>query len=203
MTSWPTMLLLGATGRNLGKTTLACRLIRETAAGGAVVALKVTVIRDERAGCPRGGAGCGVCGALDGEFQLTEETRPGADKDTRRMLAAGARRVWWLRVRREALAAGIEALRACIEPNTPVVCESNSLRLACRPGLFVMIRDGHGGQVKATAGAVLSLADLLLSSDGTRHVPDPGQLTFLHGRWTWHQPASSRLVTAAFPLPTC
>jgi molybdenum cofactor guanylyltransferase len=153
------MLMIGATGRNVGKTELACAVIRRASARQPVVGVKVTTIASRGAGCPRGGKGCGVCAALDGRWLLTEETKRIPGKDTTRMLAAGARRVLWLRVFREHLREGAEALAAELGPDTVAVCESNSLRRIVAPGAFLMVRDGNEEGCKPTAREVRALAD--------------------------------------------
>ncbi|MDP2361857.1 MAG: hypothetical protein Q8O14_14090 [bacterium] len=202
MTDWPAMLLLGATGRNAGKTSFACALIRRLSEQGPILGLKVTVIRDEEGCCPRGGVGCGVCGALAAPFELAKEVLPGSDKDTRRMLAAGARGVWWLKVRREALAEGIDALRQVVDPGLPIVCESNSLRLALKPGLFLMIHHTTCAQIKETARAVLPLADRLVLSDGQRHDPDPSRIRFHQGHWEQAPSPAAESHTLFFSILT-
>ena len=105
------MLLIGSAGRNSGKTVLACRLLERWGRRIPIVAIKVTTIRGEEGSCPRGGEGCGVCSSLEGEFQIRREEETGLAKDTSRLLAAGADRVYWLCVREESLAAGMAALR--------------------------------------------------------------------------------------------
>lgn len=177
------MLLVGSVGRNLGKTTLACHLIKACSFAHPVTGVKVTVIREEEACCPRGGSGCGVCGGLEQPFLLTEEQVEEGDKDTRRMKAAGARKVWWLRVRSRALEEALDVLEERIGPGNAVICESNSLRLAVHPGLFLMVCDDADGPVKATARAVIHLADRQVRTDGRRHDLDTRHLSFHHGSW--------------------
>lgn len=193
MNAWPSMLLLGSASRNCGKTHFACRLIESWAPRRRILGLKVTVIRDEEqgSGCPRGGEGCGVCGSLGAPYELAEELLGGDDKDTRRMLAAGAHQVWWLRAHRLALEEGIRALRSRLDPTLPLICESNSLRLALEPGLFLMIQNPLCPAVKATARAVLGLADRIVLSDGSRHDLDVARLRFQAGRWQLRERAQT------------
>lgn len=62
-----------------------------------VIGIKVTTIKAKDGQCPRGSQGCGVCSSLEGDFCITEEIDSDCDKDTARLLAAGANRVFWLR----------------------------------------------------------------------------------------------------------
>jgi molybdopterin-guanine dinucleotide biosynthesis protein A len=162
----PGMLLIGSTGRNVGKTALACEVIRRFREKHPIIGLKVTVIREDDSGCPRGSEGCGVCASLDAPFLLTEETNRDGRKDTSRLLLAGANRVYWLRVRSSCLQEGVTAMLEQIGPGALTVCESNSLRHAVRPGLFLMVSNGRTGACKATARAVMSFADRVVVSDG-------------------------------------
>jgi len=179
----PDLIMIGATARDAGKTGFACALIRRQALAGPVSAVKITVIREAGEVCPRGGDGCGVCSAVEGRFVITEERDPDLDKDTGRMLRAGARRVLWLRVLREHLDEGVAALLGHLPAGEPVVCESNSARHALDPGLFLLLRPQAGGAVKASAAGLLPLADRVVTFSGTGWDLDPEQCRFLQGRW--------------------
>src|SRR6056297_165204 len=87
----PNLLIVGGTGRNVGKTEFVCRLIEKISRTEVVYALKVSAIfPDEEI----------YHGNHDGEesvHHLFEETRMETGKDTSRMLQAGASRVFYLR----------------------------------------------------------------------------------------------------------
>jgi hypothetical protein len=158
------LILIGSTGRNSGKTFLAAELIRRFRRA-PVVALKITGFERGGGPCPRGGEGCGACN-IAGEFCLEEELSGGGDKDTALLLAAGAKRVFWLRCLRSALSKGFAAFieRASVSPGGVVICESNSLRETVTPGFFIMIRDSDGRKPKPSAERVAGKADVTLQS---------------------------------------
>jgi hypothetical protein len=158
------LILIGSTGRNSGKTYLASELIRRLGRA-PVTALKITGFERGGGPCPRGGEGCGACN-IKGEFCLEEELSDGGGKDTALLLAAGARRVFWLRCLRSALEKGFAAFleRADILAGGVIVCESNSLREVVAPGFFIMIRDCEGGKPKPSAEKVAGKADFTLKS---------------------------------------
>lgn len=188
----PGMLLIGAAGRDAGKTELACAVLRQTAPEREVVAAKVTTIHDTAGACPRGGRGCGACEDMDGPFEIQAEDGAESGKDTARMLAAGARQVFWVRARREALELAAAALLDRIGAGTACVCESNSLRLAVEPGLFAVARREGSPEVKETAARVLPWADLHVSSDGRGFRPSPEELRLADGpRWSSRQAATA------------
>lgn len=166
MLACPNMLLIGAAGRNVGKTELACELIRQFAPQRPVFGIKVTCVHERNSACPRGGVGCGVCSSLNQPFCITDEEDSLGPKDTSRMLRAGAPRVLWLRVLRDHLEAGLTAVLDAIPPDTLVVCESNSARLAVEPGVFLIVRQSGCAEVKPSCATVLPLADALLDFHG-------------------------------------
>ncbi len=185
----PTMLMIGAAGRNVGKTEFACALIRRLASRRDVVGVKITTIREEGGACPRGGAGCGVCASLQGAYLVTEETDPASGKDTARMLKAGASRVLWLRVCHANLEEGVRALMDLLPGDAPIVCESNSAREVIKPGYFVIIRDKKSKTIKESCQRVLALADRQILFDGAGWDTQPSGLLFDHGQWSWHMDA--------------
>ncbi|HOV73498.1 MAG TPA: hypothetical protein PK967_05955 [Candidatus Hydrogenedentes bacterium] len=180
----PNMLMIGSCGRNSGKTTFACELLKRLSAQHEIVAAKVTTIQERNGTCPRGGEGCGVCATLDGRFCITEETLRGGTKDTQRLLAAGAARVFWLRVMSEHLEEGAQAFIETIGARCPIVCESNSLRTKVEPAFFLLFRGSGDKTIKASAGAVQQYADRLVVFDGTRFDLDPAHVAIMGNRWT-------------------
>jgi molybdopterin-guanine dinucleotide biosynthesis protein len=159
------LILIGSSGRNSGKTTLAVELVRRLKTAAPVVGLKVTSVETQGGACPRGGAGCGAC-SLNAPFAISEECTAGGGKDTSRLLAAGARNVFWLRSLRSALPAAYDAFKRKLDvdadANAPiVVCESNSLRLVVRPAVFVMLRNDDG-EMKPSAQGVADRADIVI-----------------------------------------
>lgn len=183
MINAPNMLLMGSAGRNAGKTTFGCALIQRYAPAHDIVAAKVTTIQGRNEVCPRGGQGCGVCAAFEEDYCITEEDQRDGSKDTQRLLAAGARNVYWLRVRSEFLAEGAAALMERIGLDIPVVCESNSLRRVLAPGLFLLFRNADEKSTKETARVVLPFVDRTVLCDGVRFDLDPADVVLSHTRW--------------------
>ncbi|MBT3377733.1 MAG: hypothetical protein HN742_06285 [Lentisphaerae bacterium] len=183
MERWPGMVMIGAAGRNVGKTEYACSLIRAVAPVQPVTGLKVTTVSERNGPCPRGGTGCGVCSSLDGDFCLTEERNTSSNKDTCRMLEAGARQVFWLRVLKDALATGAEALKAALPLDVPIVCESNSLRGVLEPDLFLIIRERGAAEAKQSAANVMAYADQVILFDKTGFDVPPAAVGWAKGVW--------------------
>lgn len=190
----PGWLVVGAAGRNAGKTEFACAIIAEFRWAHPIVGVKVTAIAEGETACPRGSDGCGVCAALEGDFQISEERGEQPGKDTARMLASGARRVFWVRCRRPRMRAALQALAPRIGAGSLVVAESNSLAQAVEPDVFLMVKSARSAFVKPTAAAVMPLARrVVVSADGAFDL-SPRQLAVLDG--AWHVTEASAAILA-------
>ena len=157
------MVLIGATGRNSGKTTLALQIIHAFKDTLPVVAFKLITIRNQGDICPRGGQGCGICQGLKGSFDITPETGTGT-KDTMLLKKAGANQVYLIRAYKENLREALEEALKLVPKDSLILCESNSVRLVAEPALFVMIQS-TSSSIKPTAEAVMEYADVILPQD--------------------------------------
>jgi len=190
----PNMLLIGSAGRDSGKTTFACTLMERFRDRHEIIAAKVTTVQERDGTCPRGGEGCGVCAAIEGQYCITEETASGGTKDTQRLLRAGAHKVYWLRVLREHLAEGAAALIEAIGKDRLAVCESNSLRTVLEPGLFLLFRHSDMKTAKTSASAVLEHVDKAVVWDGARFDIDVRYMVVAGSRWTFRYEAAAVIL---------
>jgi len=158
------MVLIGATGRNSGKTTLALQIIHAFKDEIPVIAFKLITIRNHGDVCPRGGQGCGICHGVKGSFDITPETGTGT-KDTMLLKRAGANQVYLIRAYKENLREALEEALKLVPKNALVLCESNRVRLGAEPALFVMIQSSTSSSIKPTAEAVMEFADVILPQD--------------------------------------
>jgi molybdenum cofactor guanylyltransferase len=185
------MLMIGSSGSNVGKTELACALLRRFGGTQRIVAAKVTAVEQRDGSCPRGGSGCGVCSSLEAEYEITEETDHCSRKDTGRLLAAGADRVYWLRVLRAHLRQGLTALREKVGCETALICESNSLRQVVEPGLFLIVDRPERRSWKRSAQQVKQQADGIVLSDGSCFDLDLERIQLAGTRWLLTEDATA------------
>ncbi len=190
----PGWLVIGATGRNSGKSDLACAVIGRLHRAHRIVGVKVTTIAGDERACPRGGEGCGACTGLEGEFEIREESGSEPGKDTTRMLEAGARRAFWVRCRSGGVRAALAALSPRLGRGTLVVAESNSLVGEARPDVFLMVSPAGAIAVKPTARAVLPFAQRVVVSDGRAFDLDLRHLAVVDGEW--HLAEASAVILA-------
>lgn len=159
----PRMLIVGSTGKNSGKTDFVCSLIDRFHSNHEIIAVKVTTVKEIDDKCTRSCLDCGVCTDLSSNYLITREIDEGRDKDTERMVAAGASKVFWLRVLREHLHEGAAALLDGISKDALIICESNSLRSLFDPGAFVMCNRRGESRFKESAEAVRAHVDRLVT----------------------------------------
>jgi molybdenum cofactor guanylyltransferase len=178
------MLMIGSAGANVGKTELACAILRRfQGEGEEIVGIKVTTIKEKDGQCPRGGEGCGVCSSLEGVYSILQETDAASGKDTSRLLAAGASRVYWLRVLKTHLEEGLAALLDIVGPEVTSICESNSLRQVAEPGLFLVAERKGAKTWKPSALEVKEYADRIVVSDGKSFDLDVTRIRLEDGKW--------------------
>jgi len=184
------MILIGAAARKMGKTAFAGRVIAQAALRVEVIGLKITPVHDEELD-PPGANPCGdddfpACG-----FRIREETAPSSASDTGRMLAAGARRAFWLEARREHVGMGLEALLTLVPNRACLVAEGNSARRAVEPGLFILLKNPGATEEKNSFKELLPLADRVALFDGRAWDLPPEDCLFIDGEWMLKPPASA------------
>ncbi|NIP22763.1 MAG: NTP transferase domain-containing protein [Phycisphaerae bacterium] len=188
------MLMIGSAGANVGKTELACALIKKFGKTTDITGIKVTTIRAKDGECPRGGEGCGVCSSLDGDFDIMEETDSNSQKDTARLLAAGAKRVYWLRVMKKSLEQGLTCLLDIIGPEAVSICESNSLRQVVEPGLFLMVKGRDSKTWKSSARNVKKYADRIVVTGPRGFDSDLDRIKLISGKWKLQEQATAIIM---------
>ena len=169
------LIIIGGTGRNVGKTEFVCRLISRVSNSYDVYALKVSAMFPDE--LLYHGDHSGIHSEMEGSSQLFEETRIDSPKDTSRILFAGARRVFFLRSEENGIGSAYEDFRKIIPPQSVVVCESNSLDTFVCPGLRVMVKTADG-VIKKRAVSRLQKADIVVVSDGESGFPELDRIQY-------------------------
>lgn len=153
MNKWPNLFLIAGTNRNVGKTTFACQLIAKTAKHQEVWAVKIT---------PHIHSLCSSCKTLFSSEHLiiSEELSKDEEKDSSKMLAAGAQRVIYIQGSDERIPEIVKWMNENISNTIPVVCESAVLRRFVEPGIFAILSKTNG-LVKNSD--LLGLADIQIN----------------------------------------
>jgi hypothetical protein len=167
------LLIIAGTSTNTGKTTIACRIISELS-DQKITAIKITphfheitpglITIEESAG-----------------YALYEETVRDSGKDTSRMLAAGAARVYYVQTTDEKLAEVFARLTKLIPEGSPLVCESPALRNYAEPGAFIIMSSDNPDK-KNNINNLLILPHLKLKFEELSSMPVL-PLAFHDGEW--------------------
>jgi hypothetical protein len=170
------LLQIGSTEKHSGKTTFSVRLIKsiiEKHPDIILYGIKVTILRDKE--------------KSEG-FSIYEEKNTDNEKDTSRLLRAGAAGVYWLRTDEKNVISGLNEIISILKPEGMIVCESNSLRKFVKPDFFLMIKRNNMDSMKESASEVLKFADIVIFSEmkenEVKYSPEIiDKLDISNGRW--------------------
>lgn len=148
-------LLISGSGRNSGKTTLACHIISQLSKNQPVIGLKISphfhfntvdqnlIIKSDN-------------------FNIYQEKSKKTGKDSSRMLVAGASKVYFIEAEDEGLKMAYDAIRSLIGNDKAVVCESGSLAFFFKPGFHIMVVGDNPDKSKASYGKNQIISDMII-----------------------------------------
>ena len=157
------MLLIGSTTKDAGKTTLACRIIDKFKEKLKTIALKIAVTNT----LP--------------QYSLTQENNPDSRTDSGKMLAAGAAKSFYLKTAENMLDEAFTEFLGKTKPAV-IICESTSLARFAQPGLFIMIK-ANKDDIKKSALAVMKKADIIIDSKRCLSDFDISKIEFADNKW--------------------
>jgi molybdopterin-guanine dinucleotide biosynthesis protein A len=187
-------LMIGSASTNAGKTELACALLGRFGQKHDIVGIKVPTIKDKNKHSLPVSEGHGVLSSPGGNFSITEEFNNNSSKDTSRLLAAGAGRVFLIQTLKEHLLEAITALLDIIGPEAISICESNSLRQVIEPGLFLIVRNNDSDLWKNSARSIRQYADRIVVSNGNSFDLDLGRIKLVGGKWALIEKATAIIM---------
>jgi len=130
------LLLVSGSGRNCGKTTLACKIIANITKTTTVYALKISPHFHQMSEKQE-------LLLKQKDYSIFRETDMHATKDSSRMLKAGAKESLYLQCEDQVVREAFQQLLNFIPEDTPVVCESGSLANSIHPGLHLFLGNGN------------------------------------------------------------
>ena len=128
----PNLLLISGNGRDTGKTTFACELIRHFCKELDITGIKISPHFHELTEYDE-------VIYSDDVTVLTRERNTSSGKDSSRMLHSGAKDVIYIQVMDKTLHTAVKKLAPVWESRRPIICESGGLINYLRPGLFFML----------------------------------------------------------------
>lgn len=179
--SLPSMLMIGGSGRNVGKTTLICAIIQKYAPITPVIGLKVTSIRpgeeDFHGHHDQ---------PLSENFRIFEETNSASAKDTAKMLKAGASKVFFIQSKDEQMPLAMDAFFKLVDRHSIIICETRSLRRFIKPGIFILITDPLHQDFKTRAAEYETYANLHILFDAKNHSMESNANGIVLEDGKWH-----------------
>jgi len=155
----PQLLLIAGTGRNTGKTTLACRIIEKFSTEKSIIALKITPHFHRN-------IQSGKIIINENKLYIAEETDSTTAKDSSLMLNAGAAQSYFVMATDDHLDEVIQNIFRMIPSDALLVCESGGLRDWVVPGVFLMMNRKDTEILKQGTEKLKMLADRLITFDG-------------------------------------
>lgn len=176
MLNIPSFMIVSGNGRNSGKTSFVCDIIKAHRNTFPLTAIKVSPhFHQQKAGKEILFSGNG--------FNISIEKDELASKDTSRMLQEGAARVYYIEAKDEHLKEALGKLLPLIPASTPVICESAGMRDLLSPALFIMINRNDGRIQKEGYIKKLPFADLQVTFNGTDFDQNPARFKYDGNSW--------------------
>ena len=176
----PQLLIIAGTGRNTGKTTLACQIIRKFRAYRSIYAIKITPHFYKN-------LQTGIVLTDNPNLYIAEETDTSTGKDSSLMLEAGAQKSYFVMATNEYLCTAITNIIKLIPSDSLIVCESGGLRNWVVPGLFFMMDKINEGCLKSDIEKLKILADRVITFDGEKFDFNPETIGISGNQWTLKQ----------------
>jgi len=172
----PRLLLIAGTGRNSGKTTFACKTISKHCITHPIVAIKIASHFHENVASGRI--------ILNREnLYVAEETNSTANKDSSLMLAAGARKSYFVMANDAQLKEAFDIILNLISEKDYLVCESGGLRNYIKPGVFLVFHNSENKRPKSSTAKLKDLCNCFITLDGNAINFDNNNLLIANNSW--------------------
>ena len=132
MISLPKAIIISGTSRNVGKTTLACNII-DYCSSENTTAIKISPHKH----FDKADKNSKIIEWND-DYVILQELSSSESRDSSRMLAAGANRVYFIMVSDEFLPKAFDALLKHLDINNRIIIESAALRRFVKPKTFII-----------------------------------------------------------------
>ena len=177
MNKFKNILLVSGSGRNCGKTTVACNIIKQLKKKGIVYGLKITPhfhITGNEQQIVNEGAG----------YKIFRETNYCSGKDSSRMLNAGAKEVYFIQCTDDNLSGIYKQLKHLIPDDYPVVCESGSFASIYQHGFHILVNDVNADYSKKSFKSNLRKAEIVITTDEFSQTKLRYLFSYSNQRWT-------------------
>ncbi len=175
---WNQLILIAGTGRDVGKTTLACKLIEQTSKNQDVIGLKISPhIHSQNENEKLLFA--------TGNYSIFHESDKQTDKDSSRMLRAGAKQVFYIQSEDEYIGDAFQKLTKEIQNDLPIICESGGLRNFVIPSAFLICNKKGNTVFKEKQLPLIPKASCILQFNNQGFDFDVSGIKFENGEWKY------------------
>ncbi len=172
------VILISGSGRNCGKTTLACTLIKQLSVNNSVIGLKISphvhVTGNDQE----------IVVASD-DYIIYRETNAHTGKDSSRMLNSGADEVFFIQITDKHLSKMESDLFNLLPTANIVVCESGSFALSYTPGLHLLVEGEMVDRSKVSYIRNLSIADKIIQQKDIHSGLSNYQIDYKNKQWSY------------------
>jgi len=172
----PQLLLIAGTGRNTGKTTLACQILRKFSPVKTIYSIKITPHFHKN-------IQSGKVILQTNNLYIAEETDATASKDSSLMLESGAQKSFFVMATDQNLMEAFQKIVQLIPSDSFIICESGGLRHHIIPGLFFMMNKTEVEKIKPDAEKLKLLADRVITFDGEKTDFELNSIEIKDNRW--------------------
>ncbi|HEX2934743.1 MAG TPA: hypothetical protein VHO72_05265 [Bacteroidales bacterium] len=155
----PNLLLIAGTGQNVGKTTLACRIIERFSAEHPIVGIKISSHFHKK-------IESGNIIVQRSDLYVAEEIDRSKTKDSSLFLAAGAVKSYFVMAADHQLPEAMQIIKDLSLSNASFVCESGGLRNWYIPGVFLMMHRLGSEMLKQDTPKWKAVCDRWITFDG-------------------------------------
>lgn len=170
------LILIAGTGRNVGKTTLACMLIEQSSKNNKVIGLKISPhIHSQNKNAE--------LVFENNHYSIFQESDAQTTKDSSRMLSAGAKQVFYIQSEDEFIGEAFEKLCKEIDDESAIVCESGGLRNFVIPSVFLICNKKGNTVFKEKHQTIIPKADQILQFNNPDFDFEISNIRFKRGTW--------------------
>lgn len=150
------IILISGSGRNVGKTTLACNIIKKLSVNTIVFGLKISPHFHKTSELQK------LISEGEG-YKIYREFDKYSGKDSSKMLNSGAKEVYFMQCDDDKIKSAMNSISHLLPNDSIIVCESGSFSKTYKPGLHLLVVDEHPDDSKISYQHNLKNADKIIN----------------------------------------
>lgn len=186
----PQVLLISGSGRNCGKTSLACGIFRDLPSSTLVVGLKISPHFHKLSHKQELLFG-------NNDFRIYQETDSTTQKDSSRLLRAGAVKSYYIQCEDKHILQAWKWIAKIIPGDIPVICESGSLASIFKAGIHLLVEGKNPDKMKRSYLKNKELSDKIVHFDGINFNLNFADFSFSGKQWTLKEEQNDQIRRSA------